>query len=70
VVFPGRLSATGRIPGERPALPEGVENVRDPGRVGGVVRLTALLWVTRVRLRRSEENAVEGGVAAARDLAD
>ena len=60
-------AAAGCAP-ERSSLGGGVPSVGNAGFVGRVIQLAAVLRVTRVRLRRAVEHAVQRRVPAPRDL--
>jgi hypothetical protein len=60
-------AAAGCAP-ERSSLGGGVPSVGNAGFVGRVIQLAAVLRVTRIRLRRAVEHAVQRRVPAPRDL--
>ena len=62
------LGAAAGCPPERSSLGGGVPSVGNAGFVGRVIQLAAVLRVTRIRLRRAVEHAVQRRVPASRDL--
>ena len=60
-------AAAGGAP-ERSSLGRGVPSVGNAGFVGRVIQLAAVLRVTRIRLRRAEEDTTQRCVPAPRDL--
>ena len=68
-MYSDSLGAAAGCAPERSSLAGGVPSVGNAGFVGRVIQLAAVLRVTRVRLRRAvENNAVQRGVPAPRDL--
>ena len=67
-MYSDSLGAAAGCPPERSSLGEGVPSVGNAGFIGRVIQLAAVLRVTRVRLRRAVEHAVQRRVPAPRDL--
>ena len=67
-MYSDSLGAAAGCAPERSSLGGGVPSVGNAGFVGRVIQLAAVLRVTRVRLRRAVEHAVQRRVPAPRDL--
>ena len=67
-MYSDSLGAAAGCPPERSSLGGGVPSVGNAGFVGRVIQLAAVLRVTRIRLRRAVEHAVQRRVPAPRDL--
>ena len=67
-MYSDSLGAAAGCAPERSSLAGGVPGVGNAGFVGRVIQLAAVLRVTRVRLRRAVEHAVQRRVPAPRDL--
>ena len=67
-MYSDSLGAAAGCAPERSSLAGGVPSVGNAGFVGRVIQLAAVLRVTRVRLRRAVEHAVQRRVPAPRDL--
>ena len=67
-MYSDSLGAAAGCAPERSSLAGGVPSVGNAGFVGRVIQLAAVLRVTRIRLRRAVEHAVQRRVPAPRDL--
>ena len=67
-MYSDSLGAAAGCAPERTSLGGGVPSVGNAGFVGRVIQLAAVLRVTRIRLRRAVEHAVQRRVPAPRDL--
>ena len=67
-MYSDSLGAAAGCAPERSSLGGGVPSVGNAGFVGRVIQLAAVLRVTRIRLRRAVEHAVQRRVPAPRDL--
>ena len=67
-MYSDSLGAAAGCAPERSSLGGGVPSVGNAGFVGRVIQLAAVLRVTRIRLRRAEEDTIQRCVPAPREL--